>query len=95
MKTYKTIIQSFQTEKSSSQQGRQQYSFIVRKDSTKTDIKNAVKEIYGAEVKEVKTMLMPKKTRLIKGRYEWAKRPVFKKAIVTLKNNKTIDPNKV
>ncbi len=95
MKTKSTIIQSYQTEKSSAQQGRNQYSFVVRKDANKVEIKKAVKEIYGVDVEDVKTMIMPKKTRLIKGRYEWAKRPVFKKAIVTLKNNKTIDPNKI
>lgn len=90
-----TIIQSYQTEKSSSQQGNKQYSFVVRKDSTKVDIKRDIKELYGVDVKEVKTMVMPKKTRLLRGRYEWAKRPVFKKAIVTLKGDKTIDPNKI
>lgn len=95
MKTHSTIIQSYQTEKSSAQQGQKQYAFIVRKDANKVEIKQAVKDIYGVEVEDVKTMVMPKKTRLLRGRYEWAKRPVFKKAIVTLKDNKTIDPNKI
>ncbi len=95
MKTKSTIIQSYQTEKSSEQQGQKQYSFIVRKDANKVEIKKAIKEIYGVEAEDVKTMVMPKKTRLLRGRYEWAKRPVFKKAIVTLKGDKTIDPNKI
>ncbi len=95
MKHHSTIIQSYLTEKSSEQQGRKQYAFVVKKTATKVEIKQAIKEIYGVEVKDVKTVLVPKKTRLLKGKYEWAKRPVFKKAIVTLKNDKTIDPNKI
>jgi large subunit ribosomal protein L23 len=95
MKHHTTIIQSLQTEKSSDQQGRKQYTFMVRRNATKIEVKQAVKEIYGVEVKDVKTIVVPKKTRMLKGKYEWAKRPVFKKAIVTLKDNKTIDPNKI
>jgi len=95
MKTHSTIIQSIVTEKSSGQQANGQYTFLVKKDSSKIDIKNAVKAIYGVEVADVKTSIMPKKTRILKGKYEWIKRPVFKKAIVTLKGKKTIDPNKI
>lgn len=95
MKTNSIIIQSIITEKSSGQQANGQYTFHVKKDSSKIDIKNAVKAIYGVEVENVKTSIMPKKTRILKGKYEWAKRPVYKKAIVTLKGKKTIDPNKI
>ena len=68
---------------------------MVKRDATKIDIKNAIKAIFGAEVESVKVMIAPKKIRVLKGRYEWTKRPVIKKAIVKLKNNVTIDPNKV
>jgi len=68
---------------------------MVKRDATKIDVKHAVKTIFGADVASVKTMLMPKKTRLIRGNRLWAKRPVFKKAIVTLKGKATIDPNKI
>ena len=95
MKTHSTIIRSVVTEKSSSQQAAGQYTFVVSKGATKIDIKNAVKAIYGVDVEDVKTSIMPKKTRMLKGKYEWVKRPVFKKAIVTLKGKKTIDPNKI
>ncbi|MBD3330399.1 50S ribosomal protein L23 [Candidatus Peregrinibacteria bacterium] len=93
MKDYSTIIQSIITEKSSDQQASGQYTFLVKKDSTKIDIKNAVKTLYGVEVATVKTMVVPKKTRIIGRGHEFTKRPVHKKAIVTLKDNKTIDPN--
>jgi large subunit ribosomal protein L23 len=95
MKDYSTIIQPIVTEKSANAQTRGQYTFLVQKTATKIDIKHAVKRLYGVDVDNVRTMVAPKKVRLIKGRYQMTKRPVMKKAIVTLKNKKTIDPNKL
>ncbi len=94
MKNNSPIIESLITEKSSEAQSRGKYSFRVTRDATKIDIKNAVKKLYGMDVKSVNIMISPKKTRLLKGKYEWAKRPCFKKAVVTLKDKKTMDPNK-
>lgn len=94
MKNNSPIIESLITEKSSEAQSRGKYSFRVTRDATKIDIKNAVKKLYGMDVKSVNIMISPKKTRLLKGKYEWAKRPCFKKAVVTLKAKKTMDPNK-
>lgn len=95
MKNYSPIIQAIITEKSSMHQSNGQYTFMVRKEANKIDIKRAVKEIYGVDVKTVRVGILPKKTRVLKGKYEWVKRPSYKKALVTLKNNKTIDPNKI
>lgn len=95
-KNYQVIIRSVLTEKSSnSQASTGQYTFVVAKNASKIDIKNAVKEIYGADVEKVQTIVTPRKTRLVKGKYEWIKRPNYKKAIITLKGKKTIDPNKL
>ncbi len=88
------IIRPIVTEKGSVQQSGGQYAFVVAKTATKVDIKNAVRELYGVEVKEVKTMLQPGKSRMVRRGKEWVKRPVMKKALVTLKDKKTIDPNK-
>ena len=93
-KKYSTIIQSITTEKSSAKQVDKQYTFLIRKTATKTDVKRAIKEIYGVDVDKVRTALSPKKTRLLRRGQLWEKRPVFKKAIVTLKDGKTLDPNK-
>jgi large subunit ribosomal protein L23 len=93
MKDYKTIIQSVVTEKSSKQQEKNQYAFVVKKDATKIDVKHAIKTIYGVDVDEVRTMRTPAKTRLIKRGQLWTKRPSYKKAIVTIKGGKTLDPN--
>ena len=95
MKIFDIIIRPLITEKSSDQQANKQYTFVVNKTATKIDIKHAIKEIYGVEVKEVKIMITPKKSRLIRRGRLWTKRPPRKKAIVTIKGNKTIDPNKI
>lgn len=89
------IIHGIMTEKASIAQSKNRYTFMVKKEATKIDVKKAVKEMYGVDVKEVKIMISPKKTRLLKNKYDWVKRPSFKKAIVSLKGNKTIDPNKI
>jgi len=95
MKTHATIIRTITTEKSSRNQEKKLYTFEVGKSATKTDVKKAIKEMYGAEAGKVKIMIMPRKTRaMAKGRI-WTKRPVMKKAIVSLKGKKTIDPNKI
>ena len=95
MKTFDTIIQSIVTEKASNMQSRGQYTFVIRRDATKVDVKQAIKAIYGADVDKVRIALSPKKTRLLGRGRLWTKRPVFKKAIVALKGGKSIDPNKL
>jgi len=94
MKTYSPIIRSIVTEKSSLEQSKGKYAFLVRKDTNKIEIKKAIKELYGADVAKVQMMLSPKKERVLGRGNVMVKRPVFKKAIVTLKGKKTIDPNK-
>ncbi len=89
------IIHGIMTEKASAAQGKGRYTFMVKKEATKIDIKKAVKDMYGMDAKEVKIMISPRKTRLLKNKYDWVKRPTFKKAIVSLKGDKTIDPNKI
>lgn len=95
MRTFNTLIKSIITEKSSNRQAENCYTFEINKDATKIDVKNAIREIYGVEAKEVKIIILPSKKRLIgKGRL-LIKRPVLKKAIISLKDNKKIDPNKI
>jgi len=94
MKTFDTIIKAIVTEKSSRAQEKGKYTFLIKRTATKIDVKNAIKVLYGADVVEVRTIIAPKKTRILKGKYVWDKRPVMKKAIVKLKDKQTIDPNK-
>ncbi len=95
MNIYSHILKPVMSEKSSTQQGKGQYAFFVRRDSTKIDVKNAIKAIYGAEVKNVKAMISPRKTRLVGARRLLTKRNIMKKVIVTLKGKQTIDPHKL
>lgn len=90
-----TLIQSIVTEKSSLKQSGGQYTFLVKDDATKVDVKNAVKEVYGVEVAKVTISIYPKKTRIIGRNRLWVKRPNYKKATVSLKGKKTIDPSKL
>lgn len=94
MKTTGTIIRAIITEKSSNRQAEGKYTFEVGAVATKIDIRKEMKELYGVDVESVKVMRGSKKQRLVgKGRI-WTKRPIIKKAIVTIKGKKTIDINK-
>lgn len=95
MQPQSPIIQTIITEKSSLAQSKGRYTFLVKREANKVEIKKAIETSYGAPVKRVQTSIVPNKYRLLKGRYNWAKRPAYKKAIVTLKGKATIDPNKV
>ncbi len=95
MDPYEVIKQALTTEKSSKLQEKGQYSFVVSKRATKVDVKKAVKTIYGADAKEVRMLLSPPKSRLVSRGRMWTKRPIFKKAIVSLKDGKTLDLHKL
>lgn len=95
MNNYTVIIRPVSTEKSSKAHAEGQYTFLVNKTASKVDIKNAVKKLYGVDVKTVRTMITPRKTRLVRGGHEMIKRPNYKKAVVTLKGKALIDPNKL
>lgn len=94
MKDVSPIIKSITTEKSSLAQANKRYTFLVRKDATKVDVKKAIKEIYSADVAKVQISIMPKKTRLVGRGRLYVKRGNIKKATVTIKGGKAIDPNK-
>lgn len=95
MNQYATIIKPVVTEKASNQQSNGQYTFVVAKDATKVDVKLAIKALYGVDVKTVRTSILPSKIRLIGRGRELRKRSMTKKAVVTLKDKQTIDPNKL
>lgn len=65
------------------------YTFKVAKNANKTEIKEAVEEIFGVQVAKVNTIHVRGKNRRM-GRYEGTT-PAWKKAIVTLaEGSKTI-----
>ena len=84
------IVRPVMTERSTLLQEKfNQYVFEVTRASTKTDVKNAVQELFKVKVEKVRTMKMPGKFRRFGrgGGY----RSDWKKAVVTLKAGDKID----
>lgn len=66
------------------------YVFLVDKTATKTDIGNAIEEIYpDVKVTAVNTINVKAKPRRVRGRLGMC--PAFKKAVVTLKPGDNLD----
>ena len=83
------LIKPVVSEKSYEQIARNQYTFKVHKDAHKTQIRQAVEELFDVKVVGVNVIKMqpkPKRRGMIKGT-----RPGWKKAIVELKPGDTIE----
>ena len=76
------IIRPVITEQSMTQAQDKKYTFIVAKNSNKTEIKKAVQEIFKVNVEKVNTMNYAGKTKRM-GRNE-GKTSSYKKAVVAL-----------
>ena len=101
MDPYQVIIRPLITEKSVWQSGRRfeqtssrparggTYTFEVHPKANKTQVKQAIEQIYGVKVLEVRTAKRPGKPR----RYRWhvGHTKTIKKAIVTLHPDYHID----
>jgi large subunit ribosomal protein L23 len=79
------------TERTVNMSAAGKYVFEVNKDSSKGAIANEVEKLYGVEVVNVRTMIMPGKPRRIAKTWRHTDRKTWKKAIVTLKKGQTID----
>ena len=62
------------------------YTFIVRPDANKTQIKIAVEKVFGVKVADVNTLNRPGKRK--RTRYGYGKRADTKRAIVTLREGR-------
>ncbi|MBP3291014.1 MAG: 50S ribosomal protein L23 [Clostridia bacterium] len=90
MTVYDIIIEPVLSEKSYDGIENKRYTFKVAKNANKTQIKDAVEQIFGVEVAKVNTSNYDGKVKRM-GRYE-GRRPSYKKAIVTLtENSKAIE----
>ena len=83
------IIKPVITEDSIGRLADQKYTFYVAKDATKVEIAKAVEELFDVDVAKVNTITVKGKEKRM-GRYTGF-RPDRKKAIVTLKGDKTIE----
>ena len=83
------LIRPVVSEKSYHQITENRYTFKVHRDAHKTQIRQAVEELFEVEVADVKILKVPAKPKrrgMIRGR-----RPGFKKAIVQLKEGHSIE----
>ncbi|MTI48335.1 50S ribosomal protein L23 [Sporosalibacterium faouarense] len=76
------IIKPIITEQSMDDMAEGKYTFVVDKRSNKTEIKNALEQIFGVKVDKVNTMNM--KGKMKRMGVHLGKRPDWKKAIVKL-----------
>lgn len=84
----RVIVKPLITEKAAVAQSLNKYAFIVRRESTKEQIKKAINDIYGIMPVSVNVIHMEGKARRY-GKYT-GRRGDFKKAFVTLPKGKTI-----
>lgn len=90
MTSYDIIRKPVITEKSMAAMSDKKYTFIVDIHANKVQIKNAVEEVFGVKVDDVKTLRNLGKTKRVG--VHVGKRADFKKAIVTLtEDSKTIE----
>ena len=66
-----------------------QYLFEVDQRANKTEIRNAVEELFDVKVEKVRTLIVRGRVRRM-GR-GWAKTQNWKKAMVSVKDGETID----
>jgi large subunit ribosomal protein L23 len=83
------LIKPVVSEKSYALLDENKYTFIVRPDANKTQIKQAVEKVFSVTVLNVNTINRQGKVR--RTRFGLGKRPNTKRAIVTLKQGDRID----
>jgi large subunit ribosomal protein L23 len=87
---HRTIVRPLITEKSSAAyQDRGEYTFEVHRDATKPQIRSAIEQLFGVKVTDVWTSNQRGKERRV-GKTV-GRRPVWKKAIVRLREGDTIE----
>ncbi|WP_017623241.1 50S ribosomal protein L23 [Nocardiopsis chromatogenes] len=83
------IVEPVISEKSYGLQDQNQYTFIVRPDANKTQIKIAIEKIFDVKVTGVNTINRPGKRK--RTRFGFGKRPDTKRAIVRVADGDRID----
>lgn len=94
MKLSDVLVSPVLTEKVNGQMEKEgRYTFKVDKKANKIEIKKAVEEFYGVKVTDVNTVVVPgkNKTRYTKAGFIQGVKPSYKKAIVTIAKEDSID----
>ncbi|MFA5842944.1 MAG: 50S ribosomal protein L23 [Candidatus Gracilibacteria bacterium] len=88
------LLKPVVTEKSTREEAKGKYTFLVNDHATKIDIQNAIKMLYGVKVEKVSVRQVLEKTRLVGRGRVLTKRSAGKKITITLEKGKTLDPYK-
>jgi large subunit ribosomal protein L23 len=83
------LVRPVISEKSYRLEDEGKYTFIVAPEANKTQIRQAVEEVFRVRVTGVNTINRPGKRR--RTRFGWGKRPDTKRAIVSLAEGERID----
>lgn len=87
--SYDIIKALIRTEKSTLNEPKGKYLFLVNKFSNKIQIRQAVEQIYKVKVKDVNTFVSSGKLKKV--RYQIGRTPEVKKAVVTLEEGHKIE----
>ena len=79
------IIKPWITEQTTDEMENNKYTFVVDKRANKSQIKQAVKELFDVDVKKIRTMNVKGKPKRL-GRFE-GRTPHWKKAVVILEED--------
>jgi large subunit ribosomal protein L23 len=94
MKLAEVLVKPILSEKANNlQERRRTYTFRVADKANKLEIKKAVEDFYGVNVEDVKTVVVPakSKSRFTKAGYIKGRKPSYKKAYVTVAEGENID----
>ena len=83
------LIAPVVSEKSYSQIVENRYTFKVHKDAHKTQVRQAVEQLFGVKVTAVNIVQVPSKPKM--RNYRKGRRPGWKKAIVQLREGDSIE----
>ena len=83
------LIAPIVSEKSYALLDENKYTFLVHKDSNKTEIKIAVEKVFNVKVTSVNTLNRPGKRK--RTRFGWGSRVDTKRAIVSVADGQRID----
>ena len=88
------LIKPVITEKATADsEDNNRFAFVVDKNANKIQIKNAIEELYGVNIENIRTMLVPgkRKMRYTKNGILSGNTGSYKKAIVQVRSGETID----
>ncbi|HAD97809.1 MAG TPA: 50S ribosomal protein L23 [Cryomorphaceae bacterium] len=88
------LIRPVITEKATTDsEDNNRFAFVVDKKANKIEIKNAIEELYGVHIDNIRTMVVPgkRKMRYTKNGVVSGNSGSYKKAIVEVRSGETID----